>query len=297
MPTRSTPILIAADIGNSRIKLGRFDSTNAVTGVLPTASTSCELELSDRSGRFDVRRFEDWYTHATTDIRDRSKPAGVTWLVASVHRGAADLLESEIKQTNADSQSLWQIHRLSYRDVPMPICVDSPERVGIDRLLAAFAANRLRQPTRPAIVIDLGTATTVDLVSPNGEFCGGAILPGIAMSARALSEQTDALPLVSFGARGAEPPPVGKSTSAAIESGLYWGTIGAIREFIRQYSAGGSLPADVFLTGGTAERFAPRLASAGTPGSHDMAGAANVQYVEALVLSGIALVQSAMARP
>jgi type III pantothenate kinase len=297
MPTRSATILIAADIGNSRIKLGRFDSTVALTGGLPTPVASCEFELTNRSGRFDVPRFEDWCSHATTTKRDLTQPCDVTWLVASVHRGAAELLEAEIRRLADDSQSLWPIHRLSYRDVPMPICVDSPERVGIDRLLAAFAANRLRQSTRPAIVIDLGTATTVDLVSPNGEFCGGAILPGIAMSARALSEQTDALPLVSFDAKGDEPPPVGKSTSAAIESGLYWGPVGAIREFMRQYSAGESLPADVFLTGGTAERFAPRLASAGTPGSHNMAGAASVQYVEALVLSGIALVQAEMARP
>ncbi len=63
--------------------------------------------------------------------------------------------------------------------------------------MAALAANRLRQADRAAIVIDLGTAIKVDVVTSDGAFAGGAILPGLEMSARALDEQTDALPRVA----------------------------------------------------------------------------------------------------
>ena len=61
-----------------------------------------------------------------------------------------------------------------------------PDMVGIDRLVDAVAVNRLRDAKRSAAIVDVGTAITVDLVSANGAFLGGAILPGIAMAARAL---------------------------------------------------------------------------------------------------------------
>ncbi len=83
---------------------------------------------------------------------------------------------------------------------PVQLDVDSPERVGTDRLLNAVAANRLRQAHQGAIVVDSGTATTIDLISSNGVFCGGAILPGLLLSARALHEYTSVLPFV--------PPPL-----------------------------------------------------------------------------------------
>ena len=69
--------------------------------------------------------------------------------------------------------------------MPLVIRLPRPDMVGVDRLLDALATNRLRPPGRPAIVIDVGTAITVDLLSAEGFFMGGSILPGIAMSARA----------------------------------------------------------------------------------------------------------------
>ena len=65
-------------------------------------------------------------------------------------------------------------------------------------LLAAVAANRIRTADRPAVIVDLGTAITVDLVSSDGAFQGGAILPGIEMSARALHDYTDLLPRIEM---------------------------------------------------------------------------------------------------
>ena len=87
---------------------------------------------------------------------------------------------------------------LTAADLPIAVGLEHPERVGLDRLAAAAAVNRLRSPDRGAIIVDTGSAVTVDLVSADGIFCGGAILPGIDMSARALHEFTDLLPLVSL---------------------------------------------------------------------------------------------------
>jgi type III pantothenate kinase len=154
--------------------------------------------------------------------------------------------------------------------------------VGIDRLLAAFAADRIHDRGRAAIVVDLGSAITVDLLDAGGAFCGGAILPGIAMSARALQEHTDALPRVALDHLEHPPAPIGKGTVPAIEAGLYWGAVGAVRELISQMSKDLPAPPEVLLTGGASTHVA-QLLEASSP--------YNVRHLPHLVLSGIALVE------
>ncbi|MCA9082301.1 MAG: type III pantothenate kinase, partial [Planctomycetaceae bacterium] len=78
--------------------------------------------------------------------------------------------------------------------LPIIIEVDAPERVGIDRLLTAIAANKLRAERQTAIVVDSGTAITVDAIGSSGIFHGGAILPGVRMGSQALHRYTATLP-------------------------------------------------------------------------------------------------------
>ncbi len=203
-------------------------------------------------------------------------------LVASVHRGASARLEAAVDQLTEHSPRDILLRPLSYRDVPLTIRVSEPARVGIDRVLAAFAASRLRPRDRPAIIVSLGTAITVDLLEADGAFAGGAILPGIAMSARALAEDTDALPHVNP-ERLEKPPALGTSTTTAIESGLYWGAIGAIRELISQLSATLTVSPELFLTGGAAWQVSELLTEA-----TDFP----IRHVPHLVLAGIALVDT-----
>ena len=119
--------------------------------------------------------------------------------------------------------------------IPISVEVDSPETVGLDRLLNAVAANEIKPTSRPAIVIDSGTATTVNLISAQGSFCGGAILPGLEMSAKALHFYTAVLPLLPVQDLGGETPVApGRNTREAIRNGLFWGQIGAIRELVHQ---------------------------------------------------------------
>jgi type III pantothenate kinase len=119
--------------------------------------------------------------------------------------------------------------------IPVSLDVDFPEKVGLDRLLSAVAANALRPSDRAAIVIDSGTATTINYISPTGTFCGGAILPGLEMSAKALHHYTALLPLLPVHELGGdEPIAPGRNTREAIRNGLLWGQVGAIRELVAQ---------------------------------------------------------------
>jgi pantothenate kinase type III len=271
-PLPSAATLIAVDVGNSRMKLGRFEQAGeAPTGSFPEPAATEGFAIENASGWFDVQRLDAWC--------DEHAGKESAWLVASVHRGAADRLTAAVGSWAKRFEVQTAVRWLTYRDVPLPIEVDEPPRVGIDRLLAALAADRLRDPRRAAVVVDLGSAITVDLVTANGAFAGGAILPGIAMSARALAEQTDALPHVAMDRLERPPTVPGRSTTAAIEAGLHWGALGAIRELIARTSAGLAEPPDVFLTGGASAQIA-ELLNVGR----------QVRHVPHLVLSGIALV-------
>jgi type III pantothenate kinase len=277
--------LMAVDIGNSRVKLGQFHrersgendaSKNVRTTdypLLPEPVATFDLPIRHDTGEFDANRLVAWCNEHLAN--------GTTWRIASVHRAAAARLTTVLSEWAAQLKRDCPIRQLTYSDVPIAIRVDEPARVGIDRLLAAFAADRLRQRDRPAIVVDLGTAITVDLVDADGAFAGGAILPGIAASARALAEQTDALPQVALEFLDKPPAALGTSTVPAIESGIYWGAIGAIRELVSQLSAPYQVRPDLFVTGGASQQVADLLKTHGA-----------VRHVPNLVLSGIALVKA-----
>ncbi|MEX2172613.1 MAG: type III pantothenate kinase [Pirellulales bacterium] len=265
--------LLIADVGNTRIKLGRFDQfaggpsvQNENSPSLPEPIASCALPLADCDNWLDmVREF------VGTEL-----PRVV---VASVNAPAAARFTTVIDQLAADRGESWQFKLLTHHQVPLAMHVDEPQRVGIDRLCGALAADRLRRPERSAIVVDIGTAIKVDLVTADGAFQGGAILPGIAMSARALHEQTDLLPFIEMHMLDAAPDAVGKNTRAAMQAGLYWGAVGAIRELIARQRDRLATPPQVFLTGGAAPSLASLL------GGPDY----TVRFVPHLVLSGIAL--------
>lgn len=267
--------VVAVDIGNSQIKLGKFSSGDRQTepGSLPEPAATLELPIAHATGVFDRRPFDAWC--------DANLSASTRWSIGTVHRGAGDLLVTTISARAKQLGVTWPVRRLTYQDIPLPIRVDEPSLTGIDRLLAAVAANSLRAPDRPAIVVDLGTAITVDLVETDGGFAGGAILPGIGMAGRALADQTDALPHIVLEHTNTPPAALGKTTRGCIEAGLFWGTVGAVAELVSQLSI--NLPAqpEIFITGGAGRAVADSLGKI----SH-------VRYVPHLVLAGIALLDN-----
>ena len=124
----------------------------------------------------------------------------------------------------------------------------TPETTGPDRLLAAVAATAWR-PGTPNIVVTAGTAVTVNLTDSRGRFRGGAILPGFGVAAAALAGGTAALPLVAL---TTPPPPLGRSTVAALQSGIHHAVCAAVDRLVEEYAALADGPADVYLTGGGA---------------------------------------------
>lgn len=108
----------------------------------------------------------------------------------------------------------------------------NPLEVGADRIADSLAAIQLF-PGENIVVIDFGTATTLSVTNSSKEFLGGAILPGVRISMQALETKTSRLPSVEI-IRAHEV--VGRSTVESIQSGLYFGTIGAVNELVRKMS-------------------------------------------------------------
>lgn len=113
--------------------------------------------------------------------------------------------------------------------VPMPIRVERPSEIGADRLVNAYAAARLHGT--PAIVVDLGTATTVTAVSADGAFMGGAIAAGVRLGLEALATRTAKLPRVEL---RAPERAIGRDTAEALRSGAVFGHVGALREIVER---------------------------------------------------------------
>jgi type III pantothenate kinase len=177
----------------------------------------------------------------------------------------------------------WQLTHL----VPLgvPISYPRPAEIGQDRLANAAGAHSL-VPGRPAVVIDLGTAVTFDLVTPDGGYEGGIITPGPALVTRYLHERTAQLPLVT----DLDSPitsVIGKSTSEAIRIGAivgFTGLIQALLDAVLAEFAARRLPAaEIFLSGGAAGfvhgrlrqpvRIVPDLALLGLAAAHRLSHA------------------------
>jgi type III pantothenate kinase len=217
---------VVVDVGNSRIKWGRC--------LEDRVAESVSLPPDDP---------EAWQKQlAVWNLTNPAKSS--LWAVSGVQPERQERLTVWLERQGGRVVSLnfWQ--RLSLR-----ILVD-PDRVGIDRLLNAVAArSRLRRRT-PAVVIDAGSAVTVDWVDEDGAFGGGAIFPGLRLMAQALHEHTALLPLVTI--ERANPRLPGMSTTTAIEAGVFWAVVGGIQALTEQLASRAAVTPEVFLTGGDA---------------------------------------------
>jgi type III pantothenate kinase len=139
--------------------------------------------------------------------------------------------------------------------IPMPVALERPDQVGADRLLAAWAARETHGA--PVVVVDLGTATTIDAVDAEGRFTGGVIAPGPALQIAALASGTAQLPPVPV---EAPPSPIGRSTLEAIQAGTVLGHVEAISGLVRRIAGVlGGAPAVVLTGGGSATAWARQI--------------------------------------
>ena len=267
--TATTPLLVV-DVGNSRTKFGIFrEWLTAIPGELPKCDYLLAFSEADE-------------TLPWPELQTFLGDAAPVSLIAAVNPPVLEQL------LDSWPRSMWPEPRFLANNVGLPITNQTvyPERVGTDRLLKAVAGNILRQTEQPLILVDSGTATTVDWVTSDGAFAGGAILPGLELSSRALHDHTAQLPLIapeSF--QQADPAAIGTETRGALRSGIYWGHIGAVRELIQRMTAEhpGETPT-VLITGGGGEIVAHEL---GLPGS----------YYRDLTLQGLAVTARALKWP
>jgi len=267
--------LIAADVGNNAIKLAPFE----ISEDGPQAGSRVEFKLDGGYpvivDRQDIRSLAgaDLLPTRLEALLLQLPPLPCNWYVASVNRQLEKQLAGWVGKRRPEDSYLV----LGYQHFPQPIDVRAPARVGTDRLAAAVAANELRAPARPAIVVDAGTAITIDLVSGDGVFRGGVILPGLDTAAAALASATDALPLVERLDFSAAPHhSIGRSTEEAIRNGIVWGCVGAIREHITRITAALPMLPEIYCTGGDGPHLAQLFGG-------------ELKFEPNLVLQGIAL--------
>jgi len=273
------PHILAVDVGSTSAKLGWFpaagDCASKPSVGLPIAAPRLAMPESVLRIEHARTRDEQWLAGLDEWLENLGDGPEVECLVGSVHSGAAEALCRRLEK--------WKhgpVVRLTPRQLPIDVRTAEPDRVGVDRLLGAVAANCLRSPGVPAITIDMGTAITVNLIAADGAFEGGAILAGPGTALRALHEATASLPLLYPMYLGETPPAVGKTTVDAMQAGAFWGSLGAIRELVQRTTDQCDHTPELFLTGGGSHEFAPLLALGQQPARH----------VPHLVLAGIHLV-------
>ncbi|MCL2348774.1 MAG: type III pantothenate kinase [Planctomycetaceae bacterium] len=226
--------LMAVDIGNSRIKFGRYERSGmSKNGPIPQP-VQVNFERSAKMINLDL-----W-------LRESPVAPGTEWIVSNVNETMLTGFCDWMLVNRPDDC----VKILTYHDFKIPMDVDAPEKIGLDRLCNALAAKYLKEPGEPSLIVDIGTAVTLDMLSGDGRFRGGAIMPGFQTAAAALQSKTGQLPEIDADdLRFPEYP--AKNTVGAIEAGLFWGMVGAIRQFLA-FAQEGPRSALLLLTGGDA---------------------------------------------
>ena len=235
-------MLLCVDVGNSHTTLGVFEGE----------TLRCELRVSTRRG-WTRDEFAASLRQAL-QLRDLDFAELTDAVVACVVPPAlGPLCDALSRYAGLDPLIVGPGVKTG-----MPIRYDPPQDVGADRIVTAVAAHRRHagvvegKPTG-IVVVDFGTATTFDVVSPTPEYLGGAISPGIGISADALFARAAKLPRVDT----TRPPSVvGRNTVAAIQSGLLHGYVGLVEGLIARIKDEVGWPVRVVATGGFATTIA-----------------------------------------
>lgn len=219
--------LLVISIGNSRLAIGTF-----VAGELRHTQ---RVELIKR-GQWVPALAEAWKPIAGMD------PAAV--VAASVNE-AMNLALIDAVGEACGRNVVWVGTQL---DLPIAVKTENPEQTGIDRVLNVAAAHE--QLEHACVVVDAGTAVTVDCCDDTGAFLGGAIFPGVALLLESLHNRIPHLPKVEM----ARPEGfVGRSTDEAIRQGVFHAIRGLVKETVEGYAESLGQWPELIATGGDAE--------------------------------------------
>jgi type III pantothenate kinase len=227
-------IRVVADLGNTRLKWGRLDDAGRLAETIA-------LPLDDPTA-WEVA-WSRWRPQ---------EPGDSWWAVSSVNPPVGQRLEAFLG-TQGVGRVTW-IH--SAAEVPVPKDVEGADSGGSDRALAVFGATRIIPVGRPGLVVMCGTAITVERITAEGVWQGGAIAPGLGQTARALNLMTAQLPFIEL---KQTPPAWGRGTVDSLKAGIFWGIVGAVRELLTRQEADLGHDPWVVWTGGDAELLAPPI--------------------------------------
>jgi type III pantothenate kinase len=280
--------VLAIDVGSSCIKLGWFADAGPVHASdwslkRPVRRPEPSLPAPDLTAHFvhRSRAADDWGVEIDRWVDELAVGHSADCLIGSVHPGATAALLQRLQRRR------WgRLHQLAAHDLALEVRTAEPARVGVDRLLGALAVNRARNPLAAAIAVDMGTAITVDLISADGAFEGGAILAGPVISLGALHAGTASLPAIDERRLAKPRAAVGKSTEEALVAGAYWGAVGGVCELMARMAEHCDGEPDLFLTGGAADEYAAAVTLEGRLPRH----------VPHLVLAGIRLAAEELSR-
>ena len=236
-------MLLAIDVGNTNIVLGVFDGS---TLLQSWRLTTRRERTADELGLLA----DGLFAHARID---KSRVRGI--ILGSV-------VPPLTGTTRAMVERYFGLKALTIEPgtkTGMPILYDNPAEVGADRIVNGIAAYEQfgKASGRPLVVVDFGTATTLDAITSKGEYLGGAICPGVEISADALFGRAARLPRIDV----SKPARViGRTTVGAMEAGLFYGYVGMVEGLVRRMSEELGGNALSVATGGLADVIAPETA-------------------------------------
>jgi type III pantothenate kinase len=236
-------MLLAIDVGNTNIVLGVFDG---------------EALIADFRLHTDERATGDEMGLQIVGLLD-SRGIGAERISAVVVSNVVPILSRPIDELSQHYFKLAPMVVGPGIRTGMRILYEDPRQVGADRIVNALAA--YRRYGGPAVLVDFGTATTFDAISPSGDYLGGAIAPGIVISLDALVSHTAKLTRVEL---AAPPSVVGRNTTASMQAGLVYGYVGLIEGIVSRMKAELGDGAKVIATGGLAELIAEQTTAIDT---------------------------------
>jgi type III pantothenate kinase len=228
-------MLLALDVGNTNVTIGVFEGRRLIDY---RRLRTVRDQTSDEWGILLRNLFQ-------FSALDTAKVDGI--IISSV----VPPLNASLKEMAERYFRAYPVFVNSETDMGLAIRIDHPQEAGADRLVNSVAA--FQKYGGPCIVVDLGTAITFDAISAQAEYLGGVIAAGVGISVEALFNKTARLPLVDF----KEPAHViGTNTVASMQSGLYYGALGAIDGIIDRMKDALGPETRVIATGGQAHMIA-----------------------------------------
>jgi type III pantothenate kinase len=225
------PVLLAADVGNTQTVLGLYDGSGLSDHwrlATERSTTADELGVL-LSGLLDLEAVDGICLASTVPV-----------LIREWERFAEKWAHARVLAVGPGVKT------------GIPIRYDDPREVGPDRIVNAVAAKE--RYGAPVIVVDFGTSTNFDVVSPEGEYVGGVLAPGIEISMEALFARAARLVKVDYAAPASV---IGKTTVAGLQSGLVYGFAGQVDGIVGRIRGELGAEARAVATGGLADLVAP----------------------------------------